>query len=113
MRYDCRQEGRDPRARYFPCPVRIVCAVTGERIPNVFFADTAPLGAAPSLGRFITDATGTPLVAPERKRRWIPDGRGGKKLEIYYDRLETWERRPWRAVSLKDGQVVAQSEGVA
>lgn len=110
MRYDCRKEGRDPLARLFPCPVKIVDAGTGERIANVFFADTRPEGAGPSLGRFVTAPDGEPMVSPQRKKRMIPDGRGGKKLEIYYDRLEVWERRPWKAVSLADGTVVAKSD---
>lgn len=111
MIYDCRKDGRDPRARYFPCPVRVLCAATGDRIPNVFFLNTAPVGGGPTLGRFVTDALGQPLVSPQRKRRRVPDGRGGTKLEIYYDRLEVWERRPWVAVALEGGRVVAKSEG--
>src|SRR5258708_3732215 len=110
MRYDCRKEGRDPTARYFPCPVKVIDPATGERIPNVFFADTKPEGANPALGRFVTDAGGLPLVSPHRKRRMVDDGRGGKKLEFYWDRLETWERRPWKAVSLATNEVVAKSE---
>lgn len=111
MRYDCRKEGRDPTARAFPCAVRILCAVTGERIANVFFADTAPEGAGASLGRFVTGPDGEPMAAPQRKKRWLSDGRGGRKLDIYYDRLEVWERRPWVAVALDGGHVVAKSEG--
>lgn len=109
MRYDCRKEGRDPTARRFPCAVKIVCPQTGERIANVFFLDTAPLGS-PSLGRFVTGPDGEPLVSPERKKRFVPDGRGGRKLECYYDRLEVWERRPWKAVALESGEVIAKSE---
>lgn len=110
MRFDCRKEGRDPLARYFPCSVKIIDPATGARIPNVFFLDTSPEGAGPALGRFVTDKEGLPLVAPQRRRRMIDDGRGGKKLEVYYDRLETWERRPWVAVALDTGEVVAKSE---
>ena len=110
MRYDCRRDGRDPLARSFPCAVRVIDPATGQRIPNVFFLDTAPEGGGPALGRFVTDASGVPLVSPHRKRRMVDDGRGGKKLEIYYDRLETWERRPWVAVALDGGQVIAESE---
>lgn len=110
MRYDCRKEGRDPLAGSFPCPVRIVCAQTGERLPNVFFADTAPLGS-PSLGRFLTGPDGEPLVSPVRKKRWVKNQHGRPAIEIYHDRLDVWERRPWRAISVATGEVVAQSEG--
>lgn len=110
MRYDCRKDGRDPLARYFPCAVKIIDPVNGLRIPNVFFLDTKPEGAEPALGRFVTAADGLPLVAPQRKKRFADDGRGGKKLEVYYDRLEVWERRPWVAVALGTGEVVAKSE---
>lgn len=106
MRYDCRKTGRDPAARSFPCSVKIVDPQTGERIANVFFLDTSP----PQLARFVTGPDGEPLAAPQRKKRMVPDGRGGKKLEVFYERLETWERRPWKAVALDTNQVVAQSE---
>lgn len=110
MRYDCRKENRDPFASYFPCQVKIIDPATGERIANVFFLDTNPEGANPALGRFLLAPDGMPLVAPERKKRWVDDGRGGQKLEIYYDRLERWERRPWVAVSLATGEMIAKSE---
>jgi len=109
MRYDVRKVGRDPTAGYFPCAVKIVDPATGDRIPNVFFLDTAAVGA-PSLGRFVTGPGGEPLVSPVRKKRTVDNGRGGTKLEIYYDRLEVWERRPWVAVALGTGAVVAKSE---
>jgi hypothetical protein len=111
VKYDCRKGDRDPAARAFPCAVRIVDAVTGERIPNVFYADTAPEGGGPSLGRFLTGPGGEPMVSPVRKKRWADDGRGGKRVEVYYDRLEVWERRPWVAVALDTGTAVAKSEG--
>ncbi|AMV24597.1 hypothetical protein VT84_09390 [Gemmata sp. SH-PL17] len=110
--YDCRKDGRDPRARYFPCPVRVINPADGERIPNVFFLDTERC----QIARFIVDAKGEPLVSPQRKKRMVDDGRGGMKLEIYYDRLETWERRPFIALRLNPdgttGEVVAKSEDV-
>lgn len=109
--YDCRKEGREPGAHYFPCNVRVLDPQTGQRIENVFLLCDSPA----KVGRFIVDANGVPLVNPNRKRRFIPDGRGGKKLEIYYDRLETVEYRPWVAVRLhtdgSTGEVVAKSEG--
>ncbi len=47
----------------------------------------------------------------------VDNGRGGKKLEVYYDRLEIWERRPWKALRLNPdgttGEVIAQSEDCA
>lgn len=109
MRYDVRKVGRDPTARRFPCAVKIVDPATGERIANVFFLDTAPLGS-PSLGRFVTGPGGEPLASPVRRKRLVDNGRGGKRLEVYYDRLEVWERRPWVAVALDTGAVVAKSE---
>ena len=110
MRYDCRKENRDPLAGRFPCAVKIIDPASGHRIPNVFFLDTAPEGAEPALGRFVTGPGGEPMVSPERKKRFVDDGRGGTKLEIYYDRLEVWERRPWKAVALDTNEVVAKSE---
>lgn len=103
--YDCRKEGREPGAISFPCAVRIVNPVNDERIPDVFFASTAPLA---KIGRFVRGADGDPIAA-ERKKRWVSDGRGGKKIEIYYTRLETWEFRPWLAVSVATGEVVVRS----
>jgi hypothetical protein len=105
--YDCRKENRDPAAGYFPCEVKIVDPQTGERIANVFFASTAPA----QLGRFLVGTDGLPLVHPLRKKRRVDNGRGGWRLEVYYDRLETFENRPWKAISLKTGEVVAKSEG--
>lgn len=110
MRYDCRTENRDPLARGFPVPVKILDPQTGERIPNVVFADTKPEGAGPSLIRFLTTADGVPMVNPERKKRFVDNGRGGVRMEYYWDRLETYERRPWVAVCLKTGQLIAKSE---
>lgn len=113
MRYDVRETGRDPAARRFPCAVRVVDPATGARIPNVFFVDTAAVGA-PSLGRFVTGPDGAPLVSPVRKKRMVDNGRGGTRLEVYYDRLEVWERRPWVALRLNPdgttGDAVAKSE---
>jgi hypothetical protein len=109
MRFDCRKENRDPTARLFPCAVKIIDPQTGERIANVFFLDTTPLGS-PSLGRFVTGLDGETLVSPERKKRRVDNGRGGWKLEVYYERLEVWERRSWVAVAVDTGEVIAKSE---
>lgn len=108
--YDCRREGRDPAATSFPCGVKIVDPVTGDRIPNVFYASTSP----PRLGRFVLGPDGEPLVDPRSRRkvgRCTPDGK--EKARIVYDRLEVWEARPWVAVALDGGGVVEKSEGVA
>jgi hypothetical protein len=112
MRYDCRKDGADPTARRFPCPVKILCATTGERIPNVFFLDTAPEGPNPSLGRFVVDAEGRPLASSTRRKRFVTDETGRRRLVVEYGRLERWERRPWVAVALDTGEVIARSEGV-
>jgi hypothetical protein len=110
-KWDCRKDGRDPSAVYFPCEVRVIDPQTGERMVGVFFLCDAPA----QVGRFISGADGLPLVHPRRKKRWVDNGRGGKKIEVYYDRLESWEQRPWVALRLhKDGttgEVVAKSEG--
>jgi hypothetical protein len=90
--------------------VKILNPVDGERITNVFYASTHPI----SIGRFVTGLDGEPL-ATNRRKRWVPNGRGGKKIEIIYDRLEVWECRPWVAIATDTGEVVARSslEGVA
>lgn len=107
MIYDCRRDGRDPRAESFPCNVRVLDPATGERIPNVFFLDTSPA----QVGRFVTDADGNPMAGGRRKVLRA-DGRGGKRLDFEYDRLEVWEYRPWVAVAVAGGGVVAKSGGV-
>lgn len=124
MRYDCRKEDRDPLARSFPCPVRILCAATGERIPNVFFLDTSPA----RVGRFVAGPDGEPLARHTGRRlRGLPvhlsDVGGtvvtpaaGKRVQgsvREYERLEVWEDRPWVAVALDTGETIARSEGVS
>lgn len=106
MIYDCRKEGREAEAVNFPCSVRILNPVDGERIPNVFYASTFPV----RIGRFIVDADGNPLAGPERKKRWHTKPDGSKRVEYYYDRLEVWEIRPWVAVASDTGEVIARSE---
>lgn len=120
MRYDCRKTGRDPLAKSFPCPVKILCAASGARIPNVFFLDTDP----PRVGRFVTGPDGEPLArATGRKVKGLPVLKakpGGKVTESAglagsvreFERLEVFEARPWVAVALGTGEVVAKS-GVA
>lgn len=106
--YDCRRDGRDPAGVPFPCNVRIVDPATGARIAGVFYARTSP----PRLGRFVMGPAGEPLVDPKTRRKVRrPDGRGGTRVEVVYDRLEVWERRPWVAVAADTGRAVAQSEG--
>ena len=108
--YDCRKSGREPGSISFPCAVRILDPATGERLANVFYAATDP----PRVGRFVLGPAGEPLVNPlSRRKVWVDNGRGGKKLEIVYDRMELWERRRWVAVRLDGGGVVAKSEGVS
>lgn len=106
--YDCRREGAEPGSLRFSCNVRVLDARTGERIPNVFYLRTSP----PLVGRFVTGPDGEPMVNPARLKRRVPDGRGGTRLEIYYDRLEVWEPgRRWVAVAVAGGGAVARSEG--
>jgi hypothetical protein len=112
--YDCRKEGREPGSVSFPCNVRIIDPQTGERFPaTVFCLQTSPA----KVGRFVLGPDGTPLASPHRKKRMIDDGRGGKKLEIYYERQELWEFRPWVALRLNPdgstGEVIAKSEDAA
>lgn len=107
--YDCRKDDRAPGALNFPCNVRILDPATGERLTNVFFASTAPA----ELGRFVLGPDGEPMVdAKTRRKVWDTDANGRKCVRIVWDRLERWERRPWVAVAVDTGQVVAKSEGV-
>lgn len=106
--YDCRKDNPEPGSIRFPCNVRVLDPADGRRIENVFYLSTGPA----RVGRFVVGADGEPLVSPERKRRLVDNGRGGKKLEIYYDRLEQWTFQPWVAVAVDTGEVVAKSEGV-
>lgn len=121
MRYDCRNEGRDPLARSFPCPVKILCAVTGERIANVFFLDTSPA----RVGRFVTGPDGQPLARyTGRKLHGLPvhlvdvqgapttrqDGKQVQGAVREYERMELFESRPWVAVAVDTGEVIAKSE---
>lgn len=108
--YDCRRDNRDPSARSFPCNVRFVDPSTGDRIPNVFFAQTSP----PRIGRFVTGVDGEPLVDSASRRKVSYTGDDGReRCRIEYDRLEVWERRPWVAVSVDGGGVIEKSEGVS
>lgn len=104
--YDCRPNPV-PGSLRFRMNVRVIDPATGERIPNVFLLDTAPA----RVGRFVTGPGGEPLAGPERKKRWVGDGRGGRRVEYYYDRLEVWEYRPWVATAADTGEVIAKSEG--
>lgn len=104
--YDCRKDGREPGSISFPCNVRIVNPANGERITNVFYASTSPARIA----RYILGPDGTPLVHPQQRKRWVDNGRGGKKIEIYHDRLEEWEYRRWIALAIDTNQVIAKSE---
>lgn len=107
--YDCRKEGRDPRALYFPCNVRVLDPATGARIPNVFYLSTSPARVA----RFAVDQNGDPLVDPKtrRKVRRTDPRTGRPRIDYTWDRLEIWEYRPWVAVAVDGGRVVAKSEG--
>lgn len=120
--YDARPTNREPGAISFPVAVRIVDPVTGQRIPNVFYARTSP----PRLGRFLVGPDGEPLAqATGRKvagrRMDLRNVRGdlivrdkavsGKMGE--YLRWDVFEERAWIAVSLSTGEVVAASEGVS
>lgn len=112
--YDCRKEGREPGSIRFPCNVRIVDPVTGAPFPaTVFYLSTSPA----KVGRFVVAPDGAPMVSPHRKKRWVDNGRGGKRVEFYNDRLELWEFRPWVALRLNrdgtTGEAVARSEGVS
>lgn len=105
MTYDCRREGREEGSVSFPCNVWIVDPVSGQTIPNVFYARTSPS----LIGRFVTGPDGTPLVGPERKKRWHAKPDGSRRVEYYYDRLEQWDRIPWAAVAIDGSGVVARS----
>jgi len=105
--FDCRKDGKEIGSRSFPCSVKILNPVNGERITNVFYAATSPA----RIGRFVTGPDGEPLAC-DRKKRWVPNGRGGQKIEFYWVRLEIWELRPWIAVAVDTGEVVAKSDGV-
>jgi|HubBroStandDraft_4_1064222.scaffolds.fasta_scaffold318698_2 hypothetical protein len=110
--YDCRKVNPEPGSIRFPVPVRIIDPQTGQAFPDtVFYLATSPA----KIIRFARGPDGEPLVAPVRKKRWVDNGRGGQKLEIYYDRLEVAEMRPWIALRLnKDGttgEVIDKSEG--
>ena len=108
--YDCRREGRHPDSKPFGRSVRIVDAATGERIANVFFAQTAPA----KLGRCGVGPDGEPLVDPKTRRKVMEkDEQGRDRCRIVYDRLEVWEIRPWKAVAIATGEVVVKSEGAA
>jgi hypothetical protein len=106
--YDCRKDNREQGALYFPCSVRIVCGMTGKRIAHVFYASTSPA----KLGRFIVGPDGEPMASPVRHKRYVPKPDGSFRVEYYNERLEVIEQRPWVAVSVKTGAVVAKSEGV-
>lgn len=103
--YDCRPRP-EPGARRFPCSVRVIDPATGARIPHVFFLDTAPA----RLGRFVVGADGAPLAC-RRRKKLVDTGGGGFRIDTEYDRLEVWEFRPWAAVALDTGELVAKSEG--
>lgn len=106
--YDCRREGREPGSVGFPCAVRVLCAATGRRLANVFYASTSPA----RVGRFVTGPGGEPMVdSRTRRKRVFTNARGLRECEILYDRLEVWEARPWVAVAADTGEVVAKSEG--
>lgn len=123
--YDARPPGnnsqREADSIRFPCAVRIVDPVTGQRIPNVFYARTSP----PRIGRFLDDGEGNPLVRPTGRKV------GGKRMDLRnadneiiardkvvsgkmneYERWDLYEERSWVAISLTTGEVVAKSEGV-
>lgn len=105
--YDCRRD-REPGSIGFPCSVKIVDPSTGQRIANVFYAQTSPA----KIGRFIVDADGNPMANAASRRKVVNvDGRGKQTVEVVYDRLETFEFRPWKAIALDTGEVVAKSEG--
>lgn len=123
--YDARPPGnnsqREAGSISFPCVVRICDPVTGERIPNVFYARTNP----PRVGRFLVGHNGEPLARPTGRKV------GGKRMDLKtvddelierdkivsgkmleYERYDVYEDRAWVAVSLATGKVVAKSEGV-
>jgi hypothetical protein len=106
--YDCRPTAREAGSIGFPCSVRIIDPATGARIANVFYAGTAPA----KLGRFVTGPDGEPLVDPKtRRKKWVTDPDGRRRIEIVWDRLEVWTLCPWVAVAADTGEVVAKSEG--
>jgi hypothetical protein len=85
-----------------------VDAATGERIANVFFAQTSPA----KIGRFIVDADGNPMAnAASRRKVGKFNDKGKWTADIVYDRLEKFEFRPWKAIALDTNEVVAKSEG--
>ena len=115
-------EEREPGSLAFPCPVKILDPVTGQRIPGVFWASTSPA----KIIRFLLGPDGEPLArATGRKIKgtrkhaeqvdWVAS-RMPPKLLIpefvkEYVRLESVEWRPWVAIAVKDGTVIAKSEG--
>lgn len=121
--YDCRKEGREVGALSFPCAVQILDPATGIRITNVFYLSTSPA----KIGRFLTGPNGEPLaratgrkIKGEKKHAEAIDWAESKmpsKLIIppkvkEYERLESYEWRPWVAIAINGGGVVARSEGV-
>ncbi len=86
--YDCRKSPAFGSVK-FPCPVKVLDARTNERIPEVFFLDTI----TGRIGRRVRGADGRLLLHP-----------AGHHVEV-------WEHLRWRAVSLADGIMIAQSEG--
>lgn len=106
--YDCRKEGREPGSISFPCSVQIIDPVTGARIPNVFYLSTQPA----QLGRFVTGLDGEPMADASKKTKRIIEENGHRRVEFDYARLEIWEARPWVAVAIQGGGVIAKSEGV-
>lgn len=101
--FDCRPTP-EPGSRGFGARVKIIDPATGEKIPNVFYANTAPA----QVGRFVTGPDGEPL-ASRRRSKTVRDGRGGFSIKTDYDRLEVWEFRRWKAIDLTTGAVVAES----
>lgn len=89
--YDCGPpDVRHPLAKQFPCRVVIVDPQTRERIPNVFYADTAG-----TIQRYVMGPDGKPLCNPD-----------GSRLDVV-------EQREWVALSMASNQVVDQSKGAS
>lgn len=104
--YDCRKDGREPGAKSFPCNVKILDACTGERIPNVFYLATDP----PQVGRFVVGPDGAPLTDASKKTKRVVEENGRRRVVFDYARLERWERRPWVAVAVDNGQMIDRSK---